>query len=246
MPFWLMLVLFGLITVAAHFLEGITGFGSTALSMPFLTILLGVEVAKPVLTLYTLLLCLYILIRAYRDIDWKSYARMMCMLVLGLPIGIAIYNYLPQRLLLGLLAAFMIIVSVRGLLYAFGIIKQSKPLSEWIALILVFLGGIMHGAFSSGGPLIIIYATEKMRDKSRFRATMCMIWLTLNTVILLQMGLSSQLTAEAGKFSLWGLPCLIAGTLLGDWAHRRIQDKIFTKLTFGILLLSGIFIAVKL
>ncbi len=244
--FALLIALFSLIVVLSHFLEGITGFGSTALSMPFLTVLLGIDVAKPLLTLYTLILTLYVLARAHRDIDWKSFGRMMGVLVIALPIGIWLYNVLPQKPLLALLAVFMILVSVRGLLTAFGVLRQRVAMREGPALLLVFLGGIMHGAFSSGGPLIILYATERIKDKSRFRATMCMVWLTLNTLILVQMALGGQLTSEMLGMSLWGLPALVVGTLLGDLMHKRISGRVFLKLTYFVLLLSGVFMLVKL
>ncbi len=245
MPIWAIFSLFFFIVVIAHFLEGVTGFGSTALSMPFLTILLGIHIAKPVLALYTLLLCIYILARSIKNVDWRTFGKMMAAMIIGLPIGIFLYNQLPKKPLLILLSVFMIVVSVRGLLYNFGILKQGKKPKEILSLILVFLGGIMHGAFASGGPLIIIYATGKIPEKSRFRATMCMVWLTLNTVLLAQMAFSNQLTQEVGSTSLWGLPFLIGGTLLGDWAHKHIKDTFFTKLTFGILLASGIFMAIS-
>jgi len=246
MPFWAVLALFAAVVVFTHFLEGITGFGSTALSMPALTLLLGIDVAKPVLTLYTWLLCAFILSRARREVDWRAFGRMLAVLAAGLIPGIALYNLLPRRALMGVLAAFMILVSARGLLMSFGTLKRRRAMREIPARIILFLGGALHGAFSSGGPLIILYAAERVPEKSRFRATMCMIWLALNTVILAQMALADQLTPDVGRFSLWGLPALIAGTLLGDFAHRRIRDTVFTRLMYLILMASGILTAVKL
>ena len=97
MPQWAVVLLFSLIVLAAHFLEGITGFGSTALSVPFLAVLLGIDVAKPVMMLYTLVLCAYILPRNLRHIAWKRYARIMAALLLGLPLGVLLYNRLPYQ-----------------------------------------------------------------------------------------------------------------------------------------------------
>lgn len=245
MPFWAVLALFFAVVIFAHFLEGITGFGSTALSMPALAILLGIDVAKPVLTLYTWLLCAVLLARAWRQADFRACGRMLLVLAAGLVPGIALYNRLPGRALMAALAAFMILVSARGLLISFGLWK-CRPMRELPALAILLLGGVLHGAFSSGGPLIVLYAAERIPDKSRFRATMLTIWLTLNTAILAQMALAGQLTLEVGRFSLWGLPALIAGTLLGDFAHRRIRDAAFSKLMYLVLLTSGILAAVKL
>ena len=233
-------LLFGLVAMLTHIIEGVTGFGATVLGMPFAILLLGVEIAKPVLTLYALLLCLYIFIRNIHLVRWDSYLKMMGALLIGLPMGIAVYNYLPQNILLTILAVFMILVSIRGMLIAFDILQKTSQIAEWIALIFVWIGGVIHGAYSSGGPLIIIYATEKIKDKSEFRATLCLIWVTLNTIILSQMALAGQLTKQVWEVSLYGIPFLIGGTIVGNIAHHKLNESVFTKLTYTILLVTGI------
>lgn len=239
LPAWLIFALFALIVVAAHILEGITGFGSTALSMPFLTLLVGVRIAKPVLTIYTLLLCVYILAREFRNVDLRVFGRMAVCLLLGLPVGIAAYSILPQTLLLGMLAFFMIAVSIRGLVHARTDRPHSHPVPGWAGLLLVFLGSVLHGAFASGGPLIVLYSADALPDKSRFRATMCLVWLTLNSLLLAQMGVADELTGDVWRMTVCGLPFLILGTLLGDAAHRRVSAQKFTVIMYVMLLLSG-------
>jgi uncharacterized membrane protein YfcA len=51
-------------------------------------------------------------------------------------------------------------------------------------LILV-VGGMVHGAFASGGPLVVLYASKTLTDKGSFRATLCLLWTTLNTLLLI-------------------------------------------------------------
>ncbi len=246
MPQWLMLALFFFIVVVSHVLEGITGFGSTALSIPFLSVMLGLAVAKPLLMLYTLFLCVYVLARSYRQIAWRSLGVMLGVAALGLPIGLVLYNRLPKALLMGLLGVFMVAVSVRGLLLSFGILKPKRKPSDAVLIPALFAGGIIQGAFASGGPLVILYATEKITDKSRFRATMCMFWLVLDIVLLSQMGFAGQLSPELWQTALWGAPFLVLGTVLGDIAHKKVSDTLFLRLTYAILLLSGIFTLINL
>ena len=75
---------------------------------------------------------------------------------------------------------------------------------------------------------------------------MCMVWLATSLLLLGQMAFARQLGADVWKTALWGLPALVLGTLLGDWAHHHIKDTIFTKLTYAILLLSAVFMAENL
>ena len=238
------ILLFGCVVLATHFLDGITGFGCTVLAMPFSIMLLGVETARPVLTFYALLLALYLAARYRKSISREHFIKMIIAMLLGLPIGILAYNYLPKNILLTGLSIFIILVSARGILNAFGFLNKSKPIKDYIALPLVFIGGIIHGALSSGGPLVIIYATEKIKDKSEFRSTLCLIWLTLNTLLIAQMLFNGQIDSRAVITAEAALPFLVAGALLGDYAHKHIRDTVFTKLTFIVLLLAGIFMMI--
>jgi len=222
-------------------MEGVTGFGCTVLAMPFCIMLLGIDTAKPVLTLYALLLCLVFVVKSFRQIQWKHYLRMMGMLLLGLPIGIAVYQWVPKKPLLMILAAFMALTSIRGLLISFGLVRKKGEIKDVPALVSVFLGGIIHGAYSTGGPLVIIYATEKIKEKSQFRATLCLIWVTLNTILVLQMIAAGVFTAQAARTAAYGLPFLVAGAILGNWAHDRLNQVHFTRLTYIVLLATGIF-----
>lgn len=239
---WPALTLFFAIVLVSHVLEGITGFGSTALSIPFLSVLLGVEVAKPILILYTPLLCLYVLARGWRQVAWRQFAVMAGVAALGLPLGLLLYSRLPRRALLALLGLFMVAVSLRGLLSAVGLLGAKRAPKTGFLLGGLFCGGVIQGAFASGGPLIILYATEKIPDKGAFRATMCMVWLALNSVLLAQAGFAGQLTAEVWRLALWGFPFLLAGTLLGDFFHKRVSQALFTKLVYAALLVSGVFV----
>lgn len=247
------LIVFFLIVTLSHVLEGITGFGSTALSLPLLAALMGIALVKPVLMLYVILLCVYILAKSRKAVDWRHYGKMICMMALGVPIGILLYARLPEKPLLGILAAFTVIVSARGLVRAFGFFDksggktgQSPKMKRLPALALVWLGGVIHGAFASGGPLVIIYAAENIESKGGFRATMCMIWLTVNTIMIAQMGWRGELTGQMWNLFLWGLPFLALGTYLGDRLHGKINETVFLRLTYGVLLVSGILTAINL
>lgn len=235
------MLILGIIVLITHMLEGITGFGCTVLAMPFAIMLVGIKIAKPTLTILALFLSIYVIIIAYKDIVWKEFRRIALFVGLGLPVGIWGFNKLPQAILIRILAIFMIIISIRGLYIAFSTYKQSKPLNHWVLNLILFLGGCVHGAFTSGGPLITIYATEALPKKGNFRATLCMLWVTLNGIIVIQSGLNGAITPDVLKLLGFTLPFLAVGAVLGNWAHHKIKDTFFTKIIFVVLLFSGIF-----
>jgi uncharacterized membrane protein YfcA len=116
-----------------------------------------------------------------------------------------------------------------------------SKLPKWLLNIFLLLGGFIHGAFASGGPLVVIYAKGALPNKSNFRATICMLWVALNSVMLTQNLINGKMTPEIWKIIAICLPFLLVGTLAGNWAHHHIKDKYFTQLVYAVLLISGFF-----
>jgi uncharacterized protein len=237
----LTIFLFGLVVLVTHFLEGITGFGCTVLALPFCVMLVGVKTAVPVLTVLSLILSSYIVIIDYKNIVWKSYIKIASFVGLGLPIGMLLFSFLPEDILKKILGVFMIMVASRGIYFAFNERAKVKEIGNRMLNFILFLGGIIHGAFSAGGPFVVIYATQALKNKSNFRATLSTLWVTLNSIIIIKIALSGAFTPVVMKYFGWSVPFLLAGMLLGNWAHKRIEDRVFTKVVFLVLLVAGFF-----
>jgi hypothetical protein len=104
----------------------------------------------------------------------------------------------------------------------------------------LFVGGIVHGAFAVGGPLVVLYSAEKIPNKSQFRSTMVLLWTVLNTVLIIQYFLEKKLTKEVGFDLLVLLPFLIGGIIVGEYIHNKVNEALFKKIVFISLFLVGI------
>ncbi|WP_298842905.1 sulfite exporter TauE/SafE family protein [Clostridium sp.] len=237
----LTIVLFCLVIFITHFLGSVTGNGCTVLALPFAIMLTGIKIAKPVLTICGLLLCLYVVLVSYKDIVWKQYFRIMIFAGIGLPIGMWIFNKFPENVLKSILGIFIIVISIKGLINCYKTNKVTKPINNSVLNFIVFIGGCVQGAFTSGGPLVIIYATEKLKNKSNFRSTLCMVWVTLNAIIVVQNFVTGAITPEVTKLLLFTLPFLLLGAILGNYAYHKINDTIFNKMVYIILFISAMF-----
>lgn len=235
------MLIIAIIVLITHTLEGITGFGCTAIAMPFTVMLVGVTIAKPTLTILGFLLSLYIAIISFKDIVWKEFIRIVGFVGLGLPVGLWAFNKLPEKLLIKFLAIFIIIIAVRGIYISFTARKTTAPANNILLNFILFLGGCVHGAFTSGGPIVTIYATEALPKKNNFRATLCMLWVVLNGIMIIQTASKGLITSDVIKLLEVTLPFLILGGILGNWAHHKIKDTYFSKIVFIILLLTGVF-----
>lgn len=235
------IILFGLVVLVTHFIEGITGFGCTVLALPFCIMLVGVKTAVPVLVILAWILAIYVIIVDFKHIIWKEFLKIIAFVGLGLPAGMWLFTSLPEGILKKILGVFMIVVSIRGLYVSLVGDGKLKYINKYVLDFALFLGGIVHGAFGSGGPFVVIYATRALPDKSNFRATLCTLWAVLNTVIILRDISGGTIDAAVLNLLLWTIPFLAAGMILGNLAHRTIKDKMFTKIVYAVLLVSGFF-----
>ncbi len=237
-------LLLGLVVLITNFQEGVTGFGCTVLALPFATLILGrLDSAKYVLVMLAWTLGLIIVSTSRKHIVWKEYARVGLMVGVGLPVGIWMAESLPEEGLRWVLAVFMVIIGVHGLLRQCtqeAVEKKMSARTRFVASSLLPLGGIIHGAFGSGGPLVVVYATRALPNKSVFRVTLSMMFLTLNTLLITRWVLTGQLTTQSLHIALGCLPFTLLGVTLGSWAHHRIAPVFFRRMVYTVLILSGI------
>lgn len=251
---WLKISLVGVVVLITHCLEGITGFGCTVLALPFIVLLLGVKMAVPVLVVLAWVLAAYIIIRSRRHIRWKEFGYIVLFVGIGLPVGIVMFDYCPEKILLTILAIFMIGVGGHGF---FKTIKHraqeggimdvtADPEHNWLTRSILVLGGMIHGAFGTGGPFVVIYATKALPEKTLFRVTLCLLWFGLNTIMMLKWTIAGDVwNRDTIACTLTAMPFLISGMLLGDWLHHKVNEYHFRLLVYVVLGLSGIVMALK-
>ncbi|MBQ5391069.1 MAG: TSUP family transporter, partial [Spirochaetales bacterium] len=100
--------------------------------------------------------------------------------------------------------------------------------------------GVIHGMFSSGGPLAIVYASSAVREKDSFRSTMCLLWVTLNTILVVTYIADGSLNAEIGRTILYLVPFVAAGIIAGNLIVRRVNEKVFSLVVYICLLVTGV------
>ena len=240
----LSLLLGGLTVFITHALEAVTGFGCTVLALPFFTALFGVRQGVMVLTILAWILALYMVISKRKQVDLRQYAIITGLMLCGLPVGIFLFRTSDVSALRIILAYFIVASASVQLLKLSGILRINKALPKPIAFALLILGGVVHGMFSSGGPLVVLYATTALPDKGRFRATLCLLWTTLNTIIITTYLIGGNLDKPALTTGVWMLPFLVLGIIAGEKVHDKVDAKVFSYIVFSMLLLTGLFMLV--
>jgi uncharacterized membrane protein YfcA len=232
-------LLIGLIVLLANTLESITGFGATIAELPFVSALVGIKTAVVSLCIVSLTLSVYVVIRFHKKIDKRTYLNIVIFALIGMPIGMLAFAYLPERTLKIALGSFIIFAALHGFMVIISK-RERKPINNIVLRIVLIIGGIVHGAFASGGPFLVVYASEKIKGKGSFRATMCAVWTTLNTVLLAKYIMTGAFVIrQVAPVYLTALPFLAIGIAAGMYLHKKVSQKLFTVIVNCILLAAG-------
>jgi len=235
-----LIVLLGLIVFVTQTLEGITGFGSTVLALPFAAMILGLDKAVPVLALHTVLLAAYIVVVSWKYIIWKEFGFIALHVFIGLPIGYFLFKSLDDTYLKGILSLFMIGVGINGVRMTWQSRNQTVASTESVKKsavmrFILFLGGVVHGAFATGGPFVVIYASKALKEKALFRVSICLLWLCMNTVLAVVWIVDGVWTRETNYLLLVTMPFLLLGIGVGDYLHHRVNEYVFRLIVYILL-----------
>ena len=100
-------------------------------------------------------------------------------------------------------------------------------------------GGIIHGLFASGGPLIVYHASREIPDKQVFRVTLSTLWILLNSALLVSYAFTGRIDVESAALAGKLLLALAAGVVLGELIHKRVNERRFRVVVQGVLLFTG-------
>lgn len=228
-------ILFVIVVFVANIVEGVTGFAGTMLAMPVSMFLVGVEEAKVVLNIVAIIVSLNIAFRSWREMNRKEVVKISGFMLIGMSVGIYLFSVLPSVVLMKIYGALIICVAIRGLT-----VKKEMKISNGGLVGVLFLSGVIHGMFLSGGALLVIYAVNALKEKSVIRATLAPVWIILNTLMLIQEWISGRVTGKMlGLTGACVIPVFVA-IIIGSALHKRIRQDVFVKLTYALLVISGI------
>lgn len=232
---------------AARLLETIIGFGGTILALPILALLvptLEIEgFLVPVLALGNIFCCAGIVFAGRREIIWREFGIIILWMAVGLPIGFLLAGVAAEAWLRLILGCFVLIIAVSMLWQASRMGAQQPGMEGTLTRLylraVLVVGGIVHGIFTTGGPLLVIYATRALKSKGLFRVTLAMVWLTLNLVMAAGWIATDRIAPEAWAVAGITLPFILVSLLAGNYLHHRLPEDTFRKVVYVLLLLAG-------
>ncbi|MCX5997629.1 MAG: TSUP family transporter [Chloroflexi bacterium] len=232
------ILLLALILVLAHMVETTLGFGDTIIALAFGLFLFPLEELLPALVALAILQSTWLVIRWHRQVNWRLLLETILPLAaLGMIAGILIRNYADETVLIIVLGVFIMLVSAVELIGLYTRKSSAGPLPRYLAAPVIVGGGIFHGLFATGGPLIVYYAGREIREPQAFLGTLAVLWLILNVVLYATMWIAGSANLQSLQLAAVVLPGFIAGVAIGSFI--KVKELTFKTLTWSVLFIVG-------
>lgn len=230
-------ILFLLLLLFTNGIQVITGFAGTLLAMPASIFLIGLDESKVILNLITLITCIFIACKNRKYINYYVLKKVIIYMGIGMVLGIIICNIININILLYAYGIIIILIGIKNLFFKKEIILKDKTIN-----IILILAGIIHGMFISGGSLLVVYMAYRLKNKDEFRATMSSIWIILNLLMLITQTYLGIINEKLIAITIIGLVPATLGIIIGGKISKKISKLAFMKVTYTLLLISGLFI----
>lgn len=223
--------------VAAFAVETATGFGALIVALGVGTFIVPLAALLPVLVLLDTILCGYLAGRHRATIDLRWLVqRVVPWMTVGLALGLVVALRAPEALLRRLLGMLVLIVVARDLWTLTRAPALCAPLSSPLRRLALLGAGVMHGILATGGPLLVYVLGRSELDKSAFRSTLAAIWVPLDLLLVASYAATGRITTATLGTTLALLPGLLLAIALGEWVHRRLDERRFRTVVMAVLL----------
>ncbi len=225
----------GIIFLAA-LTQSITGFGFAIVAMSFLPGVVGLQIAVPLVTLVSIVGNLVIWYYYRRDCSFKAVGLLTIASLVATPLGVLLLDYIPEAIALkglGILIFSYVIYD------GFNLSLPSLKSAIW-AYLLGGMSGILNGAYTVGGPPVIIYAHCRRWNPQEFKGNLTALFFFSSLLAALTHGFQGNITLSVSQFAVYSLPGFALGLWLGIILSQRINPLIFKRITLALLLVSAL------
>ena len=215
-----------------------TGFGGGIgiLSIPLLALVMPAEQMLAVLAVLLVAVDLVANVHYLGEYDWPVLRWLLPGAVLGVGLGCVILVVMQAQaanqeafnrhltLTIGLICLAIVVAQAVRLFG--GDLKTLRP-GPASSVAVGTVAGTVSTVSHSAGPIVTLYLLQGRIDKRQLVGTMLLYTLLINAVKLAAFVAIGTVTLGTVKQTLWMLPLLPIGTLIGVWMNRRMPAKPF-------------------
>lgn len=229
-------VLWGSVIIfVASMTQGIASFGFSLIALPLLGIFLPLRVVVPILTFYSFVLNTVIISHIRKHVSIKRILIIVITGIVGTPFGAYLLKIASENTLkfaVGVILIIAAIINFKG--------YKIKVKNEKLVYIPVGLvSGLLNGSVSFAGPPVVLFMSNQGVEKQIFRANLTAYFWILNIVTIPTYFFGGLITPDVTSYSLYLLPSLVIGTLIGIKLGNNVDEILFKRLTLGLITVMG-------
>jgi uncharacterized membrane protein YfcA len=224
---------------AAGIVQGLTGFGSGLVMMSVMPALIGIRSAVPFAMIFSFVLSISVMIRLRSHFKWKPVQPLVIGALPAIPVGIFLLSSINPVWITGALGLLLVSFASFSLMKkADAIEPQATPHAIW-GYVAGACSGLLGGAFNTGGPPVVLYASLCPWKKEATVATLQAFFTISGAIGLLGLAIAGLFTQELLLWNLIDLPVLLAGAWVGLKLNERVDQETFRRLLFITLGVMG-------
>lgn len=246
---WLETLLTSGTILIASIVHGIAGFGLAQVSMGIMPLFREAASAAIIFSMVAVVSNFRVWWSVREEFDWKDWIKPVIGLVVGLPIGLYVFNQLDKgqvRIVIGIVLLVAVVLIILG--------KQTNIMSSWfkdkeyddgyvLPILAGLVAGILAGAVAIPGPPMILYGTFMVatgnwngkKMKATFTAFFGTVMLYRVATTIAQGNMNIDLAVQA----LIAIPAMLIGAYIGIKIFDKIPQKVFNWVVLVMLTINA-------
>ncbi len=216
------------------FFESVFGFGGSLIAYAVLGFF--IDLKQMVLAALYIGTCssAYIAYSDLKSVDKKIFKSFAPLALVGTILGVLLFSKLSSKALSPILGSLLIVLALKTIFF------DQFSLPKILRNKLVFVSGIVHGAFGIGGAFLVNAIKDDFRNKSALRSTMAAFFMVFNFIRIAQLGIQGEIDPHFFQSILWVIIPVFLAVKFGHKVHLKISDNFFKKGIGIITLATGI------
>ncbi|GAF94873.1 unnamed protein product, partial [marine sediment metagenome] len=182
----------------------------------------------------------FVIITDHKSFSKKMFVFMFPIAFVGTILGVLLFSYLSNIILLKVFALFLLIFSLKSLFFDKVDIKNL-----FFQRIFLFFGGLLQGLFGTGGPFTVMAIKDKFSNKSQLRTTMASFFIVFNLVRVVQLTIQGSFDADYILSYWWLVFVLFVSIYTGYKIHLKINEHYFKLGINTLILFASIVLLVR-
>jgi len=226
------------IAALAAFGQAVSGFGFALISVPLLSLSLEPAAAVAVATMLGFVLTIGSSLQQRAHVQWRTVAVVSATGLIGMPFGLLALQLLDARwlsLVIGGTVIVMVVVLARRHRRA---AQDGQLPTRSVAVAGALSGALLTSTAMNGPPLVAALHGMGLQPRP-FRASLQAAFVLQDAVAIVGFALVGRVTGEGLTAVAAGIPGLLIGWLIGDFAFGRINPAAFRWIVLAMLMATG-------